>query len=61
MQRLNLAERRSAGQHYAKYILLPYSPRDRLRILRTEIEYDNFLGVHASVWQDAGWDVKNPM
>src|ERR1017187_3082311 len=48
MQCLNLRERRGAGQHDGENVLFANPPGDELGILRTEIEDDNCLGVHAS-------------
>ncbi len=55
----DFAQRRSAGQHHGKNILLADAARNQLRILRSEIEDDDGLGVHAPVWQGAGRNVKN--
>ena len=55
----DLAQQRSARQHHGKNILLADAARDQLRILRSEIEDDDGLDVHAPVWQGAGSGVKN--
>jgi hypothetical protein len=54
LERLNLGDRRGAGQHDGENILLADAPRNQLRILRTEIEDDDGLGGHilsvAGLW-----------
>ncbi len=51
LERLNLAERRRAGQHDREDIQLAYASCDQLRILRAKIQYDDRLGGHPLVWQ----------
>jgi hypothetical protein len=47
-------ERHRAGQHDGKDILLADAAGYELGVLRAEIEDDNCLGVHVSVWQGRG-------
>ena len=51
-QGLDFSERNRAGQHDRKDVLLANAAGDELGILRAEIENDNCLGVHVSVWQE---------
>jgi hypothetical protein len=39
-------------------VLFADTPGNELGVLRAEVEDDDCLGVHVSVWQGAGRDVK---
>ena len=46
LERLNLAEGRGAGQHDGEDVVFADAARNELRVLRTEVEDDDCLGVH---------------
>src|SRR5246127_2406627 len=55
---LNFGDGYGAWQHHRKDVLFANATRDQLRVLRAKIEDNDCLGVHVSVWQGAGLDVK---
>jgi hypothetical protein len=58
MQCLTFAQGGRTGEHDGEDILFANAPGDELRILRTEIEDYDCLGVHSLVWQGVGRAVK---
>ncbi len=46
LERLNLADGRGAGQHDGEDVVFADAARNQLRVLRTEVEDDDCLGVH---------------
>ena len=58
-QCLDFGDGDRAGKYDGEDVELADAAGDELRVLRPEIEDDDRLGVHVSVWQGAGGDVKN--
>src|SRR5271165_6932792 len=47
----NFVDRSRAWQDDGEDVLFSYSPRDKLSVLRSEVEDDDRGGFHSSVWQ----------
>ena len=58
LEGLDFDEGHRAGEHDGEDVLLADTAGYELGVLRAEIEDDNCLGVHVSVWQGVGRDVK---
>lgn len=55
---LDFIQRGSAGQDHGEDVKLADAPRNELRVLRAEVEDNDGLGVHVTVWQAMDGAVK---
>jgi hypothetical protein len=58
-QSQNFGDGGGAGKYDGEDVELADAAGDELGVLRPEIEDYDGLGVHVTVWQGAGWRVKN--